>query len=54
MKNCDYKKMTTGKYIEDCYSKKQLKKIRKKKCRAAGKLLVRTFYECRRFKNYAN
>lgn len=43
MKNCGYKKMTTGKYIEDCYSKKQLKKIRKKKCRAMEKKITYQF-----------
>ena len=43
MKNCDYKKMTAGKYIEDYYSKKQLKKIRKKKCRATEKKITYQF-----------
>ena len=43
MKNCDYKKMPTGKYTEDCYSKKQLKKIRKKKCRATEKKITYQF-----------
>ena len=43
MKNCNYKKMTTGKYIEDCYSKKQLKKIRKKKYRAMEKKITYQF-----------
>lgn len=37
MKNCNYKKNDMGKYVEDIYNKKTLKKIQKKKNRAANK-----------------
>lgn len=37
MKNCNYKKNGMGKYIEDLYHKKTLKKIQKKRLRAANK-----------------
>ena len=37
MKNCNYKKNDMGKYVEDIYKKKTLKKVQKKKNRAANK-----------------
>ena len=37
MKNCNYKKNDMGKYVEDIYNKKTLKKVQKKKNRAANK-----------------
>lgn len=37
MKNCNYKKNDMGKYIEDIYTKKTLKKVQKKKNRATNK-----------------
>ena len=37
MKNCNYKKNDMGKYVEDIYTKKTLKKVQKKKNRVANK-----------------
>lgn len=35
MKNANYKKNTMGKYVDDCYNKKTLKKVHTRKTRRA-------------------